>query len=68
MVSTDINGLFIANAIPLAVETPIRSPVNEPGPDAIQTPSKFVKEIASLGGNIDRFVTKSTVKMLKIKY
>jgi pantetheine-phosphate adenylyltransferase len=30
--------------------------------------SKFVKEIASLGGNIDRFVTKSTVKMLKIKY
>ncbi len=29
--------------------------------------SKFVKEIASLGGNIDRFVTKSTVKMLKIK-
>ena len=30
--------------------------------------SKFVKEIASLGGNIQRFVTKSTVKMLKIKY
>ena len=29
--------------------------------------SKFVKEIASLGGNIDRFVTKSTVKMLKNK-
>ena len=27
--------------------------------------SKFVKEIASLGGNIDRFVTKFTVKMLK---
>tara|TARA_B100001989_G_C24472797_1_gene430141 strand:- start:106 stop:588 length:483 start_codon:yes stop_codon:yes gene_type:complete len=27
--------------------------------------SKFVKEIANLGGNIDRFVTKSTVKMLK---
>ena len=27
--------------------------------------SKFVKEIASLGGNIDRFVTSSTVKMLK---
>ena len=27
--------------------------------------SKFVKEIASLGGNIDRFVTKSTVKFLK---
>ena len=27
--------------------------------------SKFVKEIASLGGNIDRFVTKSTVKVLK---
>ena len=27
--------------------------------------SKFVKEIASLGGNINRFVTKSTVKMLK---
>ena len=27
--------------------------------------SKFVKEIASLGGNIDRFVTRSTVKMLK---
>ena len=29
--------------------------------------SKFVKEIASLGGNIDRFVTKYTVKMLKNK-
>ena len=29
--------------------------------------SKFVKEIASLGGNIDRFVTKSTVKVLKDK-
>ncbi len=29
--------------------------------------SKFVKKIASLGGNIDRFVTKSTVKMLKNK-
>jgi len=30
--------------------------------------SKFVKEIASLGGNIDRFVTRSTVKMLQNKY
>tara|TARA_B100000575_G_C23078794_1_gene621436 strand:+ start:471 stop:959 length:489 start_codon:yes stop_codon:yes gene_type:complete len=29
--------------------------------------SKFVKEIASLGGNIDRFVTKSTAKELKNK-
>ena len=29
--------------------------------------SKFVKEIASLGGNIDRFVTKSTAKELKSK-
>jgi pantetheine-phosphate adenylyltransferase len=29
--------------------------------------SKFVKEIANLGGNIDRFVTRSTVKMLKNK-
>ena len=27
--------------------------------------SKFVKEIANLGGNIDRFVTKSTVKVLR---
>ena len=27
--------------------------------------SKFVKEIASLGGNIDRFVTKYSAKMLK---
>ena len=27
--------------------------------------SKFVKEIASLGGDIDRFVTKSTAKLLK---
>ena len=27
--------------------------------------SKFVKEIANLGGNINRFVTKSTVKVLK---
>ena len=30
--------------------------------------SKFVKEIANLGGNIDRFVTKYTVKMLKNKF
>ena len=30
--------------------------------------SKFVKEIASLGGNISRFVTKSTAKMLKNKF
>ena len=30
--------------------------------------SKFVKEIASLGGNIDRFVTRSTVKLLKNKF
>jgi pantetheine-phosphate adenylyltransferase len=29
--------------------------------------SKFVKEIVNLGGNIDRFVTKSTVKVLKNK-
>ena len=29
--------------------------------------SKFVKEIANLGGNIDRFVTKYVVKMLKNK-
>ena len=29
--------------------------------------SKFVKEIANLGGNIDRFVTRSTVKKLKNK-
>ena len=29
--------------------------------------SNFVKEIASLGGNINKFVTKSTVKMLKNK-
>ena len=28
--------------------------------------SKFVKEIANLGGNINRFVTKYVVKMLKI--
>jgi pantetheine-phosphate adenylyltransferase len=27
--------------------------------------SRFVKEIANLGGNIDRFVTRSTVRMLK---
>jgi len=30
--------------------------------------SKFVKEIANLGGNIDRFVTKYVVKKLKNKY
>ena len=30
--------------------------------------SKFVKEISKLGGNINKFVTKSTVKMLKNKY
>ncbi len=29
--------------------------------------SKFVKEIANLGGDIDRFVTRSTVKMLQNK-
>ena len=30
--------------------------------------SKFVKEIASLGGNIDRFVTNYAAKMLKNKF
>ncbi len=30
--------------------------------------SKFVKEIANLGGNIDRFVTKYVVKTLKEKF
>ena len=30
--------------------------------------SQFVKEIASLGGNIDRFVTKYVVKKLKSKF
>ena len=30
--------------------------------------SKFVKEIVSLGGNIDRFVTKYTAKMLREKF
>ena len=30
--------------------------------------SKFVKEIANLGGDIDRFVTKYTAKILKNKY
>ena len=30
--------------------------------------SKFVKEIANLGGNINKFVTKSTVKILKNKF
>ena len=30
--------------------------------------SKFVKEISKLSGNINKFVTKSTVKMLKNKY
>ena len=30
--------------------------------------SKFVKEIANLGGNIDRFVTKYASKMLKNKF
>ncbi len=30
--------------------------------------SKFVKEIANLGGDIDRFVTKYTVNKLKNKY
>ena len=30
--------------------------------------SKFVKEIANLGGNIDRFVTKYTSRMLKSKF
>ncbi len=30
--------------------------------------SKFVKEIANLNGDIERFVTKYTVKMLKNKY
>ena len=30
--------------------------------------SKFVKEIASLGGDINKFTTKSTIKALKNKY
>ena len=30
--------------------------------------SKFVKEIVSLGGDIRKFTTKSTIKILKEKY
>ena len=30
--------------------------------------SKFVKEIANLGGDINRFVSKYTAKMLKNRY
>ena len=30
--------------------------------------SKFVKEIISLGGNVNKFTTKSTIKALKKKY
>ena len=30
--------------------------------------SKFVKEIASLGGDVNKFTTKSTIKALKNKY
>ena len=30
--------------------------------------SKFVKEIISLGGNVNKFTTKSTIKSLKKKY
>ena len=30
--------------------------------------SNFVKEISKLGGNINKFVTKSTVKVLKNKF
>ena len=30
--------------------------------------SKFVKEISKLGGNINKFVTKSTVKILKNRF
>ena len=30
--------------------------------------SKFVKEIVNLGGDINRFVTKYTAKMLRNKY
>ena len=30
--------------------------------------SNFVKEISKLKGNINKFVTKSTVKMLKYKF
>ena len=37
-------------------------------PDNQVISSKFVKEIANLGGNIDRFVTKYTAKMLKNKF
>ena len=37
-------------------------------PDKQVISSKFVKEIANLGGDIDRFVTKFAVKMLKSKF
>ena len=30
--------------------------------------SKYVKEIASLGGDVNKFTTKSTIKALKNKY
>ena len=37
-------------------------------PDRQVISSKFVKEISKLSGNINKFVTKSTVKMLKNKF
>ena len=37
-------------------------------PDNQVISSKFVKEIAKLGGKIDNFVTKSTKKIIKDKY
>jgi len=37
-------------------------------PDNQVISSKFVKEIASLNGKIDNFVTKSTEKAIKVKY
>ena len=37
-------------------------------PDKQVISSKFVKEIAKLNGNIDNFITKSTIRAIKEKY
>ena len=47
-VSIEINGIFLAKHIPLAVATPMRKPVYDPGPEEIETAETASNEIEFL--------------------
>ena len=62
------NSSFLVHSKNLFLRSLIVNGLFKPPFTSLIISSKFVKEIAYLGGNIERFVTKYTVKMLKNKY